>query len=321
MIIRLAHVEVGVQDLDRAQEFYVDVLGFKLVQRTGDALYLRAMHEFDLWSLKLTLAGGAGMISAGLRVDSPDDLQALASLHERLGLRHAALPAEFEPGRGEGLRVATPAGHVIDFHHTIDELEPPSGARGPVPPMRHLEASRGVPPTELDHINMRVSNFKESLDYWTGDLGFVVAELLLGDDDEPVAAWTRRTRTTHDVAFGSYPGAGLHHFAYSVADGSSMLRTCDLLGDAGYAHHLQFGPSRHGATNALTMYFLDPDGNRIELFCGDYHRDLDRPANVWTREAFDRGGRFWWGVEAKPEFQVPTPLLDARWPTPVGVTG
>jgi catechol 2,3-dioxygenase len=320
MINRLAHVEVGVRDLDLAREFYVDLLGFEESLRSDQALYLRAAYEYDQWSLKLTKsAAGAGMLSAGFRVHAPEDLERLDAIHERLGIASVPLSAGFHPGRGTGLRVKAPSDHVLDFHFEIDEAELPAHRIGPVPPMRRVEASRGVPPTELDHINTRAINVKEAVEYWTEVLGFSVGELVARPDGSPQAAWMRCTRTTHDVACGPWPQPGLHHFAYSVADGQSLLRTADLLGDAGHASALQFGPARHGATNALTMYFLDPDGNRIELFCGDYHRDLDRAPNIWTTDGFDEGGRFWWGVEPKPEFQLPTPLLAAPWPQAVAV--
>ncbi|MCW3002885.1 MAG: nahC [Conexibacter sp.] len=314
MIVRLAHVEVGVQDLDRAREFYVDVLGFQEAQRSADALHLRAAHEFDVWSLKLTRADGPGMLSAGFRVSSPEDLESLAATHRRLGLRHAQLPAGFEPGRGRGLRVTTPSGHVIDFHHEIDEIDVHADGACPRPPMRTLEASRGVPPTEIDHINLRVPDLEESIAYWTHELQFSIAEVGLAPDGSRLGAWMRRTRTTHDVACVGYPTPGMHHFAYLVVDGASMIRTADLLGDAGYADALQFGPGRHGATNALAMYFLDPDGNRIEFYCGDYHRDLDRPAIVWSYDDFNTRGRFWWGRAPKEEFAIPSKLLEAPWP-------
>lgn len=318
MINRLAHVEVGVADLERAAEFYLGVLGFEEAYRSDQALHLRATQEYDQWSLKLTKTGGPGMISAGFRVSAPEDLDALRDLHERLGLPHADLPAGAEPGRGPGLRVKAPTGHVLDFHWEIDEIVLPPGRIGPLPPMRRLEASRGVPPAEIDHINTRVVDVPGAVEYWTEALGFRASELVVRPDGQTQAAWMRVTRRNHDVACGAWEHPGLHHFAYTVVDGQAMLRAADLLADSGHARALQFGPARHGASNALTMYFLDPDGNRIELFCGDYHRDLDRPPNVWTVDGFDAGGRFWWGVEAKDEFLVPTPLLPAAY---LGETG
>ena len=43
-----------------------------------------------------------------------------------------------------------------------------------------------------------------------------------------------------------------------------------MLAGAGYADNLERGPARHGISNALFVYFRDPDGNRFELYTGDY---------------------------------------------------
>jgi 3,4-dihydroxyphenylacetate 2,3-dioxygenase len=316
MIVRLAHVEVGVTDLERAHDFYVGVLGFQEHERTPHALFLRAVHEFDVWSLKLTVAGGAGILSVGFRVDDPDDLADLAKLHERLSLRHAPLPVGFHPGRGEGLRVATPSGHVLDFHHAIDEVDlyQPDGCV--ITPMRAPRTIAGVPPAEIDHVNLRTTALERTIEYFNADLGFSISEVALDQAGERAGAWLRRTRTTHDIAVLEHPVAGMHHFAYATADGADLLRAADLLADSGHADSIQFGPGRHGATNALAIYFLDPDGNRIELYSGDYHRDLDRPPIVWQHDDFWARGRFWWGRPPVESFPTPTPLLDARWPEP-----
>jgi catechol 2,3-dioxygenase len=314
MVIRLAHIEVGVSDLERAREFYVGVLGFVEAQRTADALHLRASHDFDVWSLKLTRAEGPGMFSMGLRVSDPSELESLANLHERLGLQHVALPAGFEPGRGEGLRVQTASGHVVDFHHEIDEIAVYGDDGVPSLPMRRPGALVGVPPLTLDHVNLRVLDLTESVAYWADkELGFSVSEQANDANGRIWRAWMRRRRQTHEIALGEHEHAGMHHFAYTVSDATSLIRTSDLLADAGYAERQELVVGRHGATNALTMYFLDPDGNRIELFANDYRRDLDRPTIVWDFESYLARGALAWG---HPNFKQPEvkPLLDVPWP-------
>jgi catechol 2,3-dioxygenase len=319
VILRLAHVEVGVADLDRSHEFYVDVLGFQEHQRADDAIYLRGAHEFDVFSLKLTRAPGAGVCSIGFRVGSPDDLDELAGLHERLGLRHAALPEGFHPGRGPGLRVCAPSGHVLDFHHHIDEVGLYDDDGLAVPPMRRRGANDGSPPSEIDHVNLRVPELEAAIAYFHRDLDFSISEIALNPDGERFGVWMRRTRTTHDVAVLENEIIGLHHFAYAIADGATLIRAADLLSDAGFADNIQFGPGRHGATNALAMYFLDPDGNRIEFYSGDYHRDLDREPIVWSHEDFWKRGRFWWGRPPVDNFPIPAPILDTPWPQTVAL--
>jgi catechol 2,3-dioxygenase len=157
-------------------------------------------------------------------------------------------------------------------------------------------------------------DFPGTLAYFTEELDFSIAEMALDTEQKPAAAWIRRTRTTHDVALLPFAEAGFHHFSYLVPDSAGLIRTADLLADAGHGGGIQFGPGRHGVSNAMTMYFLDPDGNRIEFFTGDVHRDLDRPPLAWSLEDYERRGRFWWGATPSPEFRQQTPILPATWP-------
>ena len=52
---------------------------------------------------------------------------------------------------------------------------------------------------------------------------------------------------------------------------------------AGYAQAIERGPGRHGLSNAMFLYLRDPDGNRIELYTGDYLiADPDWPPIRWS---------------------------------------
>jgi catechol 2,3-dioxygenase len=45
---------------------------------------------------------------------------------------------------------------------------------------------------------------------------------------------------------------------------------------------IERGPGRHGLSNAFFLYLRDPDGNRIELYTGDYLiADPDWPPIRW----------------------------------------
>ena len=61
-----------------------------------------------------------------------------------------------------------------------------------------------------------------------------------------------------------------------------MIRACDALAAAGYADNIERGPARHGISNALFVYVRDPDGNRFELYTGDYLTvDRDQAPKRW----------------------------------------
>jgi catechol 2,3-dioxygenase len=302
VIIRLAHVELGVDDLDAAKRFYVDLLGFRHAGEDDDQLRLGAAEEFDAWSLALTEVGAPGLLHFAFRVETEEELQELASLHDRLGMPNVLLPPGAESNQGAALRVRAQDGHVIEFFHVFDERDDVGDHEGVRLPMRQTHRIGGIPPTRIDHINLRVRDMQHALRYWQGELGFSLSEQYVDRNGDPLGAWLRRRRASHDLAIGQGREAALHHVAYHVGDPSGPLRVADLLGDARVADHIEFGPCRHGVGNALTIYIRDPAGNRLEFYTGDYERDLDRPPLTWTESEYERQGRDWWGSRPPATF-------------------
>lgn len=313
MILRLGHVELVVDDLDLARDFYVDLLGFDEHKADGDRLYLRAVDEFDVWSLCLTQGPTKGLGHLGFRVSSEGDLDELEAMHGRLGLPCERVAPGTEPGQGDALRTMSPDGHPIEFYHRFDEVALGHGDAVQLP-MRTTHLRTGIPPARLDHVNLRVPDTAGALAYWQDELDFQPSELWLHADGSPRTAWLRRASGTHDVALGA-GDAALHHVAYTVSESMLLVRAADLLGDAGLESSLEYGPSRHGATNAFCLYLRDPAGNRIELYANDYFRDLDRPPIRWTAEEYERHGHSWWGQPPGESFLRETsPLLPTGWP-------
>jgi catechol 2,3-dioxygenase len=312
MILRLAHVEIAADDLAAARAFYVDLLGFREHMSDGDALYLRGAEEFDAWSLKIRRDQGGGLVHSGFRVSSPDDLDALERVHRDLGVPTARVPAGTEPAQGEALRVLSPTGHRNEFFHVFDEIDPYENGRLRYP-MRTTHTG-ATPVGRVDHVSQRVTDVKAAVEYWAGALDFSVSEMWLEAGGDPRVAWVRRTPQSHDVALGAAPEPSFHHFAYTVSDASALLRAADLIGDARLQDRIEWGPSRHGATNAFALYVRDPAGNRLELYTGDYARDLDRPPLLWRADDFALQGHSWWGWQAPEVFGETMPLIARDWP-------
>ncbi|MGE8081695.1 3,4-dihydroxyphenylacetate 2,3-dioxygenase [Peribacillus loiseleuriae] len=308
MILRLGQIELFVTDLNRSKEFYVNVLGFIEVERTEKSLYLRATDEFDKYTLVLTEKPVAALGSFGLRVSTPDYLQVLKQKHDELGIRAEYSENSGHPGKGPVLRVAEPNGQPVEFYHSIEQIDVSNGKGGvKALPMRHSHLQNGIPPIRIDHMNLRVQNVDKALEYWNGVLGFSISEYVEDKDGRKFAAWTRAKTSTHDVALVKYKETGLHHIAYIVDGIAGVVRTADLLADAGYRESIDYGPGRHGATNAFFLYIRDPDGHRIEIYSGDYHRDTDLDPIRWTQEDYEKHGRLWWGPSVPDSFFEITP--------------
>ena len=309
MINRLSHVEIAVTDIARSREFYCDILGFLVYAESEDALYLRAPQEFDVWSLKLTRDTKAGALAIGYRVDSEASLDELAGLHDRLGVPYVWRAAGVEPGRGRMLRVQSPSGHVVDFEHAVEEVSI-RGPRGPQLPMRNTHRHQhGIGLVRLDHVNVRTAHLPDALAYFQGELGFSASERQIDDAGEVQRAWLRRTPASHDMAIGRDTRIGFHHIAYTLRDVQSVIGAADLLSDANLSV-IEYGPGRHGITDACFLYVRDPDGTRIELYHGDYVRDMDRPPFDWTLEQYNTTGLLWWGAQPPQSFLQAGPVLE-----------
>jgi catechol 2,3-dioxygenase len=301
VILRLSHTDLAVDDLDAAEAFYVETLGFVAVERVTDGLYLRGVDEFDAWSLKLSL-GTAGLRSFTFRVASETALDELTTAHQALHVPVAELPAGHEPGLGRTVRVRTPDGFTVNFVHAVEEVDFYDRHGTPRHPQRQAHRHHGVPPARLHHVNLRVVDVDASLRYWGGQLRFSTSEYVRNPDESTRLAWIRRSHASHDVALGQADAPGMHHLAFAVADPARLLHACDVLADAGYADALEFGPARHGVSGAMALYMFDPAGHRVELFAGDYVRDLDRRPLAWTWADYLAKGRMWWGPKPPASF-------------------
>lgn len=262
-ILRAGHIEFRVTDLDRARAFYVDTLGFVESDRDAERLYLRGWEEREHHSLILRHADSPGVSHLAFRVASEDDLDELAALHTTHGLPSRWLHPGEETAQGRALRVQDPAGLPVEFYHSMTPVERL---------LQRFDLYRGPHIMRLDHFNCQVPQVQTAYDWYRQRLGFWLSEYTETDDTPPRlwAAWLHRKNNVHDIALMSGVGPRLHHAGFWIGDALGIIRACDILAAAGYAHAIERGPGRHGLGNAMFLYIRDPDGNRIELYTGDY---------------------------------------------------
>ena len=122
-ILRSAHAEFRVTDLEAARHFYVDTLGFLLTHETASALYLGGYEERDLYSLALRKADAPGVSHIAFRVESEADLDRLYELARRNELKTRWVEPDEEPGQGRALRFQDPNGLPVECFHEIRRRE------------------------------------------------------------------------------------------------------------------------------------------------------------------------------------------------------
>lgn len=257
-VVRCAYIDLGVTDLDAAQDFYDSTLGLVTTTRDADALYLRALEERNHHSFALRKADAPTCNALGFRVATPGDLEVAYDWFNNGGL-----DADFveRPYQGRTLRAQDPNGSVLEFFCKMDQADRL---------LQKYGTYRGVHPQRIDHFNCFSPNVQTSVDFYA-DLGFRTTEYTDTDDGTELwAAWMHRKGTVHDIAFTNGVGPRLHHVALWVPTALNVIHLCDVMATTGYLAHMERGPGRHGISNAFFLYVRDPDGHRIELYASDY---------------------------------------------------
>lgn len=292
-VIRAAHGELRVTDLERARTFYVDLLGLVETERTADALYLRGLEERTHHSLVLRRADSPGAGPMSFRVESEEDLERLEHFCVQEGLGYRWIEAGQEPGQGAALRVRDPNGLPLEFYATMEPVERL---------LQRFDLYRGAHIMRFDHFNCQVPDLEAAYEWYATKLGFGCSEYTAGETpDSLFAVWLQRKGNVHDLALMNGIGPRVHHLGFWVADTLSVLRACDVLAGAGWTSSIERGPGRHGISNAFFLYLRDPDGNRIELYANDYQVvDPDWEPIRWELDDVRRAT--FWGHHAPPSW-------------------
>lgn len=124
---------------------------------------------------------------------------------------------------------------------------------------------------QWSHCVINVRNLDEMLDFYTNVLGFEVTDRgpLGPADDAPQIVFMSQVGTDHhQVAFASGrededPPNSVNHVAFRTGSLKDVREMIERLKKDGRSESLL--PLTHG--NAWSIYFKDPEGNGIEVFC------------------------------------------------------
>lgn len=262
-IVKAGHIEFLVTDLHKARRFYVDTLGFVLTAEDKSHLYLRGLEDRHHHSLLLTKADSPGVGHFAFRVADNDGLDEAERLFAKQGCYSRWRQKGEEGGQGRALLIEDQFGFPLEFYSEMERKERM---------LQNYGAYKGAKVMRLDHFNIMTPDVAAVNKWYTEELGFGCTEITETEGGAPAiwAAWLRRKHTSHDIALTTGKGPRVHHAGFTVPDRSAILDCADVLASAGYLESMERGPGRHGISNAFFLYLRDPDGNRIELYTGDY---------------------------------------------------
>jgi catechol 2,3-dioxygenase len=279
-VMRLGYVHVRETDLDKASDYYTNVLGLQEVTRQDDKRYFKCWDEYDHHSVVIE-NGGLGLVKMGYKVESLDDLARIENAAETFGLKVNRVSAGENLGQGQAIRCTLPSEHVLELYAEAEQLGTQVGVLNPDP---WPSGQTGIAPSRLDHMLVTAEDVQTNVDFFTNVLGFRMSERIVPDQnsDELLGAFLFCSNKAHDIAFVKGQNGKLHHYAFWLDSWNDILRAGDTLSRNNLK--IDVGPTRHGITRGTTIYFFGPNGNRNEVFSGGYMTYPDFPRITWTAD-------------------------------------
>lgn len=306
-IATVAHAELYCPDLEASLEHFRDTMGMYVRHEEDDAYYLAAYGDWQDYTLIIREGDEWGCRHVAWMLEDKDDFSELKERIEESGYETEWVENSGEPGQGRALRFDYPGATpeymelVYDIDRAFDTVPEEEQARLKNQPARKPERGAGV--RRIDHVNLNVSNVPECVDWFQDVFDFKLREEGADPEGNQVAAWLSVTPLVHEIAFVTSPPDAnvtdkIDHVAYYMDAGQAgeLERATDLLRERDI--EIVGGPARHGISQAHFTYYLEPSGNKIEIFAGGYLIfDPDWEPITWTPEDGSTGF-VWWGGKA-----------------------
>lgn len=290
---RIVYASYETPDIERQVEYFTEILGLSLTERSNGAIYLGG--GLDHHCVVLRSGPEAKCAGIGFEIAPDDDLLDFDRQTKGAGLV-TKLRTDPAPSIDRLLSFQDPKGTYIE----VFRRERPSG-QGIL--------RKGIGPNKLGHVAFHVQDLHKVVDFYCSVLGFRISDRM-GD----VFAFLRCGPDHHTINLAA-TGTNRHfHTAFELRDWPHLQLACDFLSQRGYK--TIWGPGRHGIGHNLFAYHRSPNGLITEVFSEmdqmkdeqlgyfdprPWHRDVPQRPKVWP---VDPTSSNLWGPQAPEEMMA-----------------
>lgn len=241
---RLGHATLSTPDLERQIEYWTQIIGLSVTERTQDHCFLATNLGEE--AIALERAPDKGFLRRlAFQVKPESDLTELAARLETEGVR-SEWRSDISPGVRQALAFKDPKGTLIEIYAdykfaAVGDDETP------------------ISPIKFGHVAYRVDDVHRVTRFYCDILGFRESDWI-GD----YFSFLRCGVDHHTVNFVNYDDTALHHIAFELNDWGDIHDACDYL--ARKKIQLVWGPLRHVVGHNIAAYHRNPDDIRVELF-------------------------------------------------------
>lgn len=281
----LAYLIFERPDLERAKEFLVD-FGLRVAHETEHCLYLRGTGDAP-FVYRVDRGSRARFVGLAFEVEDRAALDAL-----RGGAGASAPEPEQGPGGGERVTMVDPCGFTVVAVHGRERVLP-LAHREPLAfntpdAIRRVNVGQRAPalPAEivrLGHVVLEAPDYQHTCAWYARNFGLIPSDVQVLSDGSPAVTFFRLDRGAtptdhHTLALAQGVLPVYSHSAYEVVDADAVGMGQRFLRHSGYRH--AWGMGRHLLGSQLFDYWLDPFGDKHELYCDGDLCTSEHPTGV-----------------------------------------
>jgi catechol-2,3-dioxygenase len=286
---KIAHATYELPDLEQQAQYYTDIIGLTLTEKSKDTVYLAS--TLDHHSVALKRGPQTQCIAIGFQLGMDDDLGEFERQVRAHGIK-TRRKKDPDPTISDLVTFEDPKGTVME----VFKREAFSGQRFP---------TTGIVPHKLGHVAFHVTDVKQVTKFYCEVLGFRESDWMAD-----FFSFLRCGPDHHTINLVQ-TGSNRHfHTAFELRDWAHLQTACDYLSLNGYT--LLWGPGRHGIGHNLFAYHRSPAGLITETFAEldrmneelgyfeprPWHRDHPQKPKVWPK---DPSAANLWGIMPSEE--------------------
>ena len=251
-ITHIRHFDIAVPDFDKQIEFYKNHWGLTVQHDDGNVVYFAAEGSPEQYVTRVRKSDNKRLDLVSFGAADAADVDALAESLIASNVQLVTEPGQLHTlGSGYGFRFFDLEGRTIEVSSDVEVRE-----------HRKIEEREAIP-VRLSHVVLN-SNQPEKMRAWYEQhLGFRLSDTLNHPHMGDIFYFMRCSTQHHSIAIARGPHASLQHASFELRGIEEYMRGSGRMIRAGYRKI--WGPGRHLAGDNTFTYFMDPNGNTMEM--------------------------------------------------------
>lgn len=251
-ITHIRHFDIAVPDFEKQVEFYKNHWGLTVQHDDGNVVYFAAEGSPEQYVTRVRRSADKRLDLVAFGAADRESVDQLAQNLGTEGVKLISEPGTLQTlGGGYGFRFFDLEGRTIEVSTEVEVRQ-----------HRKIEEREAIP-VRLSHVVLNSNKPEAMRDWYERHLGFRLSDTLNHPHVGDLFYFMRCSTQHHSMAIARGPHASLQHASFELRGIDEYMFGSGRIIRAGYRKI--WGPGRHRAGDNTFTYFVDPNGNTMEM--------------------------------------------------------